>query len=212
MLSPVEIIRTAGYAKVAGIYAVVHVQTGKLYVGCASSVKTRIGYHRSKLRHGKHDNHYLQNAWNLHGEATFKFFLLQKCPIPELPKWEAVWMKMTASCCRDYGYNLDSIASHKMHCEETKQKIAAGNTGKIMSKTTRQRISLSRTGIKHSEPRSIESRKHYSAALIGHSVSEETRRKIGAIHRGKTISKEQRQKISQTLVNTLRDRREQCRV
>lgn len=180
MPTPVEITSTAGYAKVAGIYAIVHVLTGKIYVGSASSIKARIGYHRSKLRRGNHDNQYLQNAWNLHGEASFKFFLLRTCSIPELTKWEAIWMRMTASCCRSHGYNLDRIAAHKMHCEETKQKIAASNRGKTFTDERRKNISNALMGTRHAKPKTLEQRARYSRALMGHAVSDETRAKLRA--------------------------------
>ena len=193
----VEIVTTAGYFKVSGIYAIVNTVTDKGYIGSTANLKTRISYNRSKLRHGIHDNSYLQHAWNLHGESNFKFFLVQKCDISDLSSYESLWMRMLASCCRDYGYNLDTIAQHKMHCEETKRKIAASHIGENFSPERRQRISAALTGTKHSFPKTPEQRKRYSEALMGHSVSEESRRKMSAVHKGKIISTQHRQQISE---------------
>lgn len=192
-----EIVTTAGYSKVSGIYAIVNTATNKFYIGSASCAKTRIGYHRSKLRHRKHDNSHLQRAWTLYGEQNFKFFLLQKCEINRLVECETLWMRMLASCCRDYGYNLDVLAQHKMHCEETKKKISESNRGKIRSDEIRHHLSISRTGMKLAQPRSDESRENYRRALMGHAVSEESRRKMSAVHKGKTISAKHRQQISE---------------
>lgn len=191
----IEIISTAGLQRVSGIYGILNCLDGKIYIGSASSVKTRIGYHRSKLRGGIHDNAYLQNAWNLHGESNFKIFLLQECKIDDLMRNESIWMGMTNSFHRDFGYNLDRIAKRKMHSEETKRKISEGNKGKVFTEERRRKISIANTGKKHAFPKTEEQRRKYSLALMGHSVSEATRRKMSEIHKGKTISEEHKEKI-----------------
>jgi group I intron endonuclease len=194
MNAPVEIIKPKQYRGVSGIYSILHIQTGKIYVGSSCCIKSRIFYHISKLRHNKHDNCHLQNAWNKYGEKDFKFFVLQLCQVSELSGLESLWMSLTACCCRDYGYNLDSIAIHKMHSEETKLKIANGNRGKIFSEERKRKISIAALGRKV-PPRTPEQRENHRRAAMGHFVSEESRRKMSAIHKGKTISEKHRQQI-----------------
>lgn len=132
---------TAGYRHRSGIYAIIHRETGKLYVGSASCLKTRIGYHRSKLRHERHDNSYLQHAWNAHGEAAFDFVLIEECGRDALLAREGHWMAVTQCADRARGFNLDRIAQRKMHSEETRRKIAIGNTGKLFTAERRENIS-----------------------------------------------------------------------
>ena len=75
-----EITSTAGLMKISGIYAILHRETGRIYIGSTVSLKSRIGCHRGELRHGKHDNSYLQNAWNKHSKIEgFIWVLLEIC-------------------------------------------------------------------------------------------------------------------------------------
>jgi len=189
-----EIVTTAGYANVAGIYCILNIVSGKVYIGSASSLKARLCCHRSMLRRGRHDNGHLQRAWSLHGEQNFQFFLVQACAVSDLTRFEARWMQMTAACCPDYGYNLDRVATHTMHAEETKQKIASSLRGQRRSVEQRRNIAKGMTGVKHA-PRTAEQRLRYSRALMGHAVSEATRKKMSAVHKGKVITEAHRQSI-----------------
>jgi len=193
---PFEIHRTAGLFKVSGIYAIINRVDGKRYIGSAACLKTRISYHRSMLRNDRHDNSHLQRAWNRYGENNFSFFIIQFCAIADLIEKEAWWMWLTCACDRRLGYNLDRIATHKLHCEETKRKISAAHIGKKATPEARAKMSAFQKGRKHLIPKSAEMRAKYSKALMGHFVSEETKRKIGNIHRGKTLSEEQKRMIS----------------
>ncbi len=142
----VTITSTAGYFKRSGIYAIAHEASGRVYVGSASCLKTRIGNHRYNLRCGTHDNSYLQRAWNLYGETTFTFLLLEFCIKDELLAREAHWMETTRCCERKLGFNLDRIAQRKFHSEETKKKISKANTGKKFSP---ERLANLRAGIRN---------------------------------------------------------------
>lgn len=195
----VEIQPYTPWYKTSGIYAIINKNDNKYYVGSCSSFKSRISYHKSKLRNNKHDNNYLQNSWNSNGESAFKFIVLEFCSIDELQVRESHWMNETRCYERNFGYNLDRISIRKMHSEETKLKISNSNKGKKNSIECKLKISISRTGCKHSFPKTKEQREKYSKALMGHFVSEETRKKIGDIHRGKNISKEHRTKVSNGL-------------
>lgn len=63
--------------------------------------------------------------------------------------------------------------------DEAKEKLKIANLGRIVSKETKKKISLSTKGIKK--------------------LSQETKDKLSAAHKGKTISEEQRLQISKTL-------------
>ncbi len=184
----VELVATAGWFGRSGIYAIVHRYGGKVYIGSASCLKTRIGYHRSKLRNDKHDNTYLQRAWNAHGEAAFYIVVVEECPVASLMDRESHWMDQTRCFDRDYGYNLDRIAIHKLHSEETKRKIAAGNTGKSLSPATKMKISSANSGRKH-QPRTAEQReRHRQAGLRQSPFTQAVRDKMSATRKGRVIT------------------------
>jgi hypothetical protein len=55
---------------VSGIYLI---QVGKhKYVGSSINIKKRLRAHRAALKNNRHDNNYMQNAFNKHKKATYK--------------------------------------------------------------------------------------------------------------------------------------------
>jgi|ERR1019366_5407735 hypothetical protein len=100
-----------------------------------------------------------------------------------------------ANCMEDYfialydttnptkGYNLTTGGSNGKHSEETKEKIRAGNLGKIVSEETRAKISAARTGTTM-PPKSAEARKKISERRTGQKHSEETKQLISEKKKG----------------------------
>lgn len=65
--------------KFCGVYLLTNLVNGSRYVGSSKNIYQRLLTHRSYLRHGKHVNSHLQNAWNLYGEDNFEYSVLEKC-------------------------------------------------------------------------------------------------------------------------------------
>lgn len=135
-----------------GIYRITNKKDGKSYIG-----KTGVNFgdrwdsHRSLLRHGKHDNPYLQAAWNKYGEESFEFAVVQLVDDVELlneleMKYIAEFRNNSSSYNLhdggDGGYNLGKHLS-----EETKRKIGEKNRqnslGRKASEETRRKMSES---------------------------------------------------------------------
>lgn len=62
-----------------GIYMLLNTKNGKRYIGSSVNIRKRLNIHRSLLKHNKHDNKHLQNAWNKYGEKAFNYSILEKC-------------------------------------------------------------------------------------------------------------------------------------
>ena len=62
-----------------GIYMLLNTKNGKRYVGSSINIRKRLWEHRALLRHNKHGNPHLQNAWNKYGENFFEYSVLEKC-------------------------------------------------------------------------------------------------------------------------------------
>lgn len=65
--------------KICGVYKITNTVNGKFYVGSSKDIKGRWYQHKKKLREGIHGNLHLQNAWNLYGEDSFKFEIVEEC-------------------------------------------------------------------------------------------------------------------------------------
>lgn len=63
-------------AKIQGIYSIIHIPSGRTYIGSSRNVKRRISAHRNDLKNNRHSNHILQNYYNKYGENVFSFNIL----------------------------------------------------------------------------------------------------------------------------------------
>lgn len=62
----------------SGIYLIINNVNNHLYIGSSKWVGHRCDTHFNHLRKNKHHCTYLQNAWNLYGEKSFVFYLLEE--------------------------------------------------------------------------------------------------------------------------------------
>lgn len=79
--------------KQSGIYSIIHISSGKRYIGQAVNIYRRFNTHRSELNSGKHHSILLQRAWNKYGKDAFKFELLEYVTdVSKLEEREQHWM------------------------------------------------------------------------------------------------------------------------
>ena len=107
----------------SGIYLITNVVNRKVYVGQSLCVNNRISKHKSYLRSCKHENQYLQRAFDKYGESNFTFSILEYCGVEELDDKEIMYINLFDSMNIEKGYNLES----------------GGNLGKIVSESTREK-------------------------------------------------------------------------
>ena len=93
----------------SGIYLITCIPTGKVYVGQSLDMKSRWGEHRSLLIRGKHDNGYLQRAWNKHGSDGFTFAILEEVESGRLIEREAFHAERLRAFDRKRGFNLRPV-------------------------------------------------------------------------------------------------------
>ena len=60
------------------IYCIEQKSTSKVYVGLTADYIRRKNEHLFELKHNKHHNQHLQNAWNKYGESDFTFSILKE--------------------------------------------------------------------------------------------------------------------------------------
>lgn len=167
----------------SGIYKILNRSTGKFYVGSAIDLRRRwIDGHRSLLNRNKHQNRYLQAAWNKYGSDDFEFIVLEIIENGDLLlAREQYWLDATQCCDRTVGYNLYLYAGGGPKggplTLEHRQKIAAAGRGRKWSEETREKM---RTAQDRSNP---ERCRKISLSKIGHLTSSETREKMSITRR-----------------------------
>lgn len=72
----------------SGVYRISCLANGRVYIGSAAQIQSRLANHRWRLRNGRHDNNYLQAAWNKYGEGAFVFEPIMYCPKDDLRRQE----------------------------------------------------------------------------------------------------------------------------
>lgn len=65
--------------RICGIYKIVNELNNKMYIGQSINIYERWRHHKIQLRHDKHHNSHLQNAWNKYGEQNFQFVIIEEC-------------------------------------------------------------------------------------------------------------------------------------
>lgn len=131
----------------SGIYAFLNLVNEKIYVGSAKDFYKRYHVHKSMLINNKHDNSYLQRAWNKYGKLNFLFVILEYVEeTSKLEEREQYWIDKTKCYERNIGYNARRIANSNLgifHTQETKDKISKVKTGIRLSNEAKINMSKS---------------------------------------------------------------------
>lgn len=89
-----------------GIYCIENMINSKKYIGLSRDIYRRWIEHRSELNSGNHINKYLQSAWDLYGEDSFKFYIVELCSPDGLSDKECYYIKQYHTLSHENGYNL----------------------------------------------------------------------------------------------------------
>ena len=118
------------------VYAIKNLNDMKMYVGSTVDKTVRWQTHRTLLRHGKHENGNLQEAWNQDGEHAFVNSVLEIIDDPNKIAEREQWWLDHLTPYGVYGYNIlksahDGTRGYK-HTEETRQMYSETRKGKPM--------------------------------------------------------------------------------
>ena len=95
----------------SGVYKIHNRENNRLYIGSSWNINVRWDTHKTELRHNKHANEYLQRAWNLYGEAAFKFSVVELVDErKDLLQAEQFWLDYYRSYEPECGYNIARFA------------------------------------------------------------------------------------------------------
>lgn len=179
-----------------GIYKIICIPTGKIYIGSSVNISVRITSHKTSLRGKRHANTYLQRAWEKHGEGSFTFEILEYITEELLLERESYWIQFYKSDSKSSGFNIWTADRGRMrHSEETKRKIGLGNKGKRKGRVVNSPENIERFREMSKQPKSIEHNAKVSKSKTGKKrppFSEEWKQKLREVlKRGReTIAKE----------------------
>lgn len=91
-----------------GIYKITNTKNGKVYIGQSVDIDKRFKQHKKLLRENNHINYLLQDDWNVYGEDSFTFEVVEKCRSPYLNEIEQHLIKECDSTNSEKGYNLSA--------------------------------------------------------------------------------------------------------
>lgn len=119
--------------KQCGIYQILNTNNNKRYIGLSVDIYTRWQQHKQSLKNQTHRNIHLQRAWNIYGEESFDFSILELCDKEELAKREIFWIQYYDSF--NNGYNMTGGGdgtSDVVFSEERNRKISEAQKGKYV--------------------------------------------------------------------------------
>lgn len=115
-----------------GIYKIKNKVNNKTYVGSSLNIESRKYKHFWLLRNNKHDNYFLQNSFNKHGEQNFTFEILELCEEKEIIERENHYIDLFKSSLLEFGYNLAKVNEFRRNTynNEVKKKLSKINLKK----------------------------------------------------------------------------------
>lgn len=172
----------------SAIYGILNLMNGKLYIGSAVDVRSRLNTHKSRLNLNKHPSKHLQGAWKEYGDFAFDFLILEYCEKHELLEREEFWFELTNCCDPNFGYNKRKIPNSNLGIklgpasEARKKRMSEFHKGRVISQEQREASSKALTGRKLSSEHianSLKGRKSFAR-------SDEMKAKNKASHKAKS--------------------------
>jgi group I intron endonuclease len=174
------------FEELSGVYMIKCISTDKYIIGETGNVKKRLAYHIQNLKGNRHENLYLQNAWNKYGEDKFSYHVLEYCDFSECKIREDYYCKLYDSHNHDKGFNLrpTGIDLKSKFPQETKDKIK--KSLQTSEKFKNRDSGKGMRGKKHSEKTKLQ----MSTSAKGRVVSKETKEKLSKSLKGKKRTQE----------------------
>lgn len=170
--------------RTSGIYQILCVPTGKVYIGSTKNLAYRWKRHAQLLRLQRHENSYLQHAWNKYGASAFEFTVIELVLSSFRVEREQFWLDKLRPYDRERGFNIslkaDAPMAGRKHTQESIEKMSHASTGFRHTEETKRMMSERNKG-KMFGVQTEESRRKRSVAAKGRKRTPETIERIRQI-------------------------------
>jgi len=165
-----------------GVYEIVHVASGKRYVGSASvSFASRLRCHRHDLKKQKHSSVLLQRAWNKYGPEAFEFRIVEVTAPEHAIAVEQTFIDWRKSADPDRGFNVLSTAGSSRGCkrsEQTRQKVREATLRQFANPESRERHATAQRNRYRDESERERVRQHFKEFYSNPDVKEEMKSRL----------------------------------
>ncbi len=190
--------------KISGIYKIESkLKPERIYIGSAINIQNRWHVHLCQLRANKHYSKKLQRHYNKYSESDLQFSILSGCDKEDLIRQEQFYI----DAVNPYFNNRNIAESNRGYKwnEESKNKLSLNRKGIPHTEETKYKMRLAHFGKKY-KPMSEEGRINIRNARRGKKLTEEHRAKLRGRksgHKGIPLSEETKEKIRNTLKGKL---------
>lgn len=115
---------------IIGIYKIENVINGHCYIGQSNNIIRRLNEHKWALRNNRHENDYLQKAWNKYGEQNFSIEIIEECTLEKLSEREILYIEKYDSFINGYNNTKGGEGNSQLTIEKVKPVCDLFNTGK----------------------------------------------------------------------------------
>lgn len=131
----------------SGIYVIRNTKNGKVYVGKALCIYTRMKDHITALNRKVRDreNDHLINAWHKYRKESFEYYIAEYIDIKDeklISQREMYWMKQLDSLNQKFGYNKREDSSTGLIVnQETREKLRQAQYKRFQDPEERKKCS-----------------------------------------------------------------------
>lgn len=105
----------------SGIYKILNIISGKIYVGSALNILSRWRRHRTHANGNYHHSITFQRAWNKYGKEAFNIEILEYCDKDNLAEREQFWLDLLKPYDINIGYNIYDSSTTQVGMKRSKQ-------------------------------------------------------------------------------------------
>ena len=186
-----------------GIYKITNIKNNRYYIGSSVNINKRWLTHKRLLNKGEHENNFLQNSWDKHGEESFVFEVLEVVSeLSNLLIREQYYLDLIKPFNKETTFNLCETAGNMLgfrHTNETKEKMSISQLNRFKDPKERVKcnifknlteeeklvlievMSKSHKGLKHSTDTKVKMIK----LSLGRKHNSETKSKLSKINKGR---------------------------